>query len=36
MSRPLCAYPKVAEYKGSGDITQAENFVCAASKSGGR
>jgi feruloyl esterase len=32
MSRPLCAYPEVAEYKGSGDITQADNFVCAAPK----
>jgi feruloyl esterase len=27
-SRPLCAYPKVARYKGSGDIEKAENFVC--------
>jgi len=29
MSRPLCAYPKVAKYKGSGDITEAVNFYCA-------
>ena len=28
-TRPLCAYPKVATYKGSGDINRAENFSCA-------
>jgi feruloyl esterase len=28
MTRPLCAYPKVARYKGSGDINDAANFVC--------
>ena len=28
-TRPLCAYPQVARYKGTGDINQAENFVCA-------
>ncbi len=28
-TRPLCVYPKVAKYKGSGDIERAENFVCA-------
>ncbi len=28
-SRPLCAYPQVARYKGTGDINEAENFVCA-------
>jgi feruloyl esterase len=27
-SRPICAYPKVAKYKGSGDIDQAQNFDC--------
>ncbi len=27
-SRPLCAYPKHAEYKGSGDTNDAANFVC--------
>ena len=26
--RPLCAYPKVATYKGKGDTNDAENFVC--------
>ena len=28
-TRPLCAYPQVARYKGTGDINEAENFVCA-------
>jgi feruloyl esterase len=28
MTRPLCAYPKVAKYKGSGDPNEAESFVC--------
>jgi feruloyl esterase len=27
-SRPLCAYPKVARYKGSGSIDDAANFAC--------
>ena len=27
-SRPLCPYPKVARYKGSGDIEQASSFSC--------
>jgi feruloyl esterase len=27
-TRPLCAYPQTAHYKGSGDINDAENFVC--------
>jgi feruloyl esterase len=30
-TRPLCPYPKVAKYKGSGSIDEASNFVCAAS-----
>ena len=30
MTRPLCAYPQVAKYKGSGDSNEANNFVCAA------
>ncbi len=29
-TRPLCAYPKVARYKGTGDNTKAENFQCVA------
>ena len=27
-TRPLCAYPKVAAYKGSGDTNIAANFEC--------
>jgi feruloyl esterase len=27
-SRPLCAYPKHAQYKGRGDTEKAENFEC--------
>jgi hypothetical protein len=30
MTRPLCAHPQVAKYKGSGDTNDAANFVCAA------
>ncbi len=30
-SRPLCAYPQVARYSGSGNKNDAGNFVCAAS-----
>ena len=29
MTRPLCAYPKVAKYKGSGDTNDAANFACS-------
>lgn len=29
MTRPLCPYPQVAKYKGSGDSKDAGNFVCA-------
>ncbi len=28
MTRPLCAYPKVLHYKGTGDTTDAANFAC--------
>jgi feruloyl esterase len=28
-ARPLCVYPKVAVYKGSGDTNDAANFTCA-------
>ncbi len=27
-TRPLCAYPKVAKYKGSGSLDDAANFSC--------
>jgi feruloyl esterase len=31
-THPLCAYPMVAQYKGSGSADTATNFVCAAEK----
>ena len=27
-TRPLCPYPQVASYKGSGSTDDAANFVC--------
>jgi len=35
-TRPVCAYPKVAKHKGTGDINKAENFVCAEEKAAGK
>jgi feruloyl esterase len=29
-TRPLCPYPQVAQYKGSGSIDDAANFTCKA------
>ena len=29
-SRPLCPYPQVARYKGTGSIDEAANFACVA------
>lgn len=29
-TRPLCAYPKVAKYRGRGDINDAANYTCEA------
>ena len=29
-TRPLCPFPQVAKYKGSGSIDEAENFACVA------
>ncbi len=29
-TRPLCPYPQVAKYQGSGSIDDARNFACAA------
>ena len=29
-TRPLCPYPQIARYKGTGSIDEAQNFVCAA------
>lgn len=31
-TRPVCPYPQVAKYKGSGDPNDAANFSCAAEK----
>jgi len=31
LTRPLCAFPTVARYKGSGDVNDAASFTCAAS-----
>jgi feruloyl esterase len=28
MTRPLCPYPQIAKYKGSGSIDEAQNFAC--------
>jgi len=30
LERPLCAYPQVAHYDGSGDLKDADNWSCAA------
>jgi len=27
-TRPLCPYPQVARYKGSGSIDESANFTC--------
>jgi len=29
-TRPLCPYPQIAKYKGSGSIDDAANFTCSA------
>jgi feruloyl esterase len=34
-TRPLCPYPEVAEYKGSGDPNSAASFACIAAPTGG-
>jgi len=28
MTRPLCPYPQIATYKGSGSTNDAASFVC--------
>jgi tannase/feruloyl esterase len=33
LTRPLCPYPQVAQYRGSGDVNDAASFACAASSS---
>jgi len=30
LTRPLCPYPQVARYKGTGSTDEAANFVCAS------
>jgi feruloyl esterase len=30
MTRPLCVYPQLARYNGTGDTNDAANFTCAA------
>ena len=32
--QPVCAYPKAARYKGSGDPTDATTFTCADPEEG--
>lgn len=32
MTRPLCPFPQVAKYKGTGDTNDEANFVCAEAK----
>ena len=29
-TRPVCAYPAIAKWKGAGDATRAENFACVS------
>jgi len=33
MTRPLCPYPQVAKYTGTGSINEAKNFYCTATSS---
>jgi feruloyl esterase len=32
MTRPLCPYPELAKFKGSGSTSEAANFTCAAAQ----
>ena len=32
MTRPLCPYPQVATYRGSGDPNDASSFACTVSQ----
>jgi feruloyl esterase len=32
MTRPICAYPKVPKYSGTGDTNVADNFICVDSQ----
>jgi feruloyl esterase len=33
LTRPLCPYPQVAQYRGSGDVNDQANFACTAPSS---
>ena len=33
LTRPLCAYPRVAHYKGEGDPSDAASFICRENRS---
>jgi Tannase and feruloyl esterase len=33
LTRPLCPYPQVAQYRGFGDVNDASNFACTAPSS---
>jgi feruloyl esterase len=33
MTRPLCPYPQIAKYKGTGDTNDSVNFACARADS---
>jgi feruloyl esterase len=35
-THPLCAYPQLAKYKGTGSADEAENFVCAEPEPAGK
>lgn len=30
LTRPICVYPNIAKYKGTGEINEAANFACVA------
>src|SRR5688572_30642560 len=33
LTRPLCPYPQVSRYRGSGDVNDAANFACVVPSS---
>ena len=35
-TRPLCPYPQVARYKGTGSMDEAANFACVAQEAPSR
>ncbi len=36
LTRPLCPYPQVAHYKGTGDTNDAASFTCSAPRASGQ